>query len=170
MVVRPRTPLPEIVLVVGLSLVAGWIVRTLAPPSLVRDGQRLPVGLASLPGPGTHHEAAGLAPSSVSDEPVPHFLGGAFLAAHLLAIALAIGLRLVRRVRARLAAQLLFATLIATAAGAAAMLAARFGYGDRLAPREVLLGGVEVARYAFIAALALVVIFGFRDETERIRT
>lgn len=165
-----RSLLPEALLVIGLSLLAAWVLRSIAPPSLVRDGQRLPVGLAAQHDYlfGHHESAAGNAavPSAVSDEPVPHFLGSAFLTAHVLAIVLAAGIPVIRRAFARcrlhdatFAAQLTLAMLAALAAGGAVVLAARCGYGDRLPMRDAFRGGVEAARYGFVAALAIVVIF-----------
>jgi hypothetical protein len=157
--VHSRSLLPPALLVVGLSLLAAWMLRTLAPPSLLRDGKRLPVGLASQGGAG-HHAVDGTAPSSVADAPLPHFLGGAFLAVHLLAIVLAAGIPVLRLVRRKFVAQLGFALLAAMATGLSVVLAARFGYGDRLAFRDALTGGVDVARYAFVLAIAVVVLFG----------
>jgi hypothetical protein len=168
---RRRSLLPEALLVAGLSLLAALTLRSIAPPSLVRDGERLPVGLAAQHGQlsGHHGSIAGgaAAPSPVSEEPVAYFLGSAFLIAHLLAVMLAAGIPLIRwafarfRVTTTFAAALTLAMLAAMAAGGAIVLAARFGYGDRLPMRDAFRGGVEVARYGFVAALAVVMIFGF---------
>jgi hypothetical protein len=152
---------PQALLVVGLSLLAAWMLRALAPPSLLRDGKRLPVGLASQVGPGHHGaDSVGAAPRPVSNEALPHFLGGAFLAVHLIAIVLVAGIPVLRLVRRKFVAQLSFALLAAAATGVSVVLAARFGYGDRVAFRDALIGGVDVARYAFVIAIAVVVIFG----------
>lgn len=166
-----RPLLAEALLIAGLSLLVAWVLRSIAPPSLVRGGQRLPVGLAAQHGQlFGHHGAApgGAAPSPVSDEPIAHFIGSAFLTAHVLAIVLAAGIPLIRQAFARFrlrhatfAAQLTLAMLAAVAAGGSIVLAARFGYGDRLPLRDAFRGGVEVAHYGFVAALAIVVIFGF---------
>jgi hypothetical protein len=167
-----RSLFPEVLLVAGLSLLAAWVLRSIAPPSLVRDGELLPVGLASQHGViFGHHGSAdggGAAPSPVSDEPVSHFLGIAFLTAQFLAIVLAAGIPLIRRAFARFrlqhatfTAQVTFALLAAVTTGGALVLAARLGYGDRLPMRDAFRGGFEVARYGFVAALAVVVIFGF---------
>jgi len=177
---RLRSLLPSTLLVAGLPLLAAWVLRSVAPPSLVRDGKRLPVGLASQHAQlsGHHGFAAGgvAVPSPVSDEPVPYFLGSVFLTAHVLVIVLAAGVPLVRRAFARFrlqhatfAAQLTLAMLAAVAAGGATVLAARFGYGDRLPIRDAVRGAVEVARYGFVATIAVVVVFGFpsRVSTER---
>jgi hypothetical protein len=177
---RRRSLLPEALLVAGLSLLAAWVLRSIAPPSLVRDGERLPVGLAAQHGQisGHHGSIAGgaAAPSPISEEPVPYFFGSAFLTAHLLAVMLAAGIPLIRRAFARFrlphatfAAALTLAMLAAMAAGGAIVLAARFGYGDRLPMRDAFRGGVEVARYGFVAALTVLVIFGFpsRASTDR---
>lgn len=165
----------EVTLVVVLSVLVGWVLRSLAPPSLMRDGQRLPVGLGAQHATTGHHagDLAGMqAPSPIIDEPVPHFLGGAFLAAHLLAIALAVGTRVARRLGARssqrgntFAGQLMLAGLVAVTTGAAVLLSARFGYGDRLPFRMALSGGLDAMRYAFVIALAMVVFLhiGSRD-------
>lgn len=167
--VQRRSWWPIGLLAVGLSLLAAWMLRVIAPPSLVRDGQRLPVGMASQHAAVTGHhagEATG-APSPIIEEAVPHFVGGAFLAIHLIALALAVGIPVIRRLLARLRlpqnkflGQLLLAMLAAVTTGLSVVVAARFGYGDRLAFRDAVLGGVEVARYAFILAIAVVVIFG----------
>ena len=166
-----RSLLAEALLVAGLSLLAAWVLRSIAPPSLVRDGERLPVGLSAQHAQMVAHRgSAGNAafPSPISDAPVPHFLGIAFLTAHFLVIALAAGIPLIRRAFARFrlhhatfAAALTLALLAAVAAGVAGVLAARFGYGDRLPIRDAFRGAVEVTRYGFVAALAVIVIFGF---------
>src|SRR5215470_9067734 len=97
---RRRSLLPEALLVAGLSLLAALVLRSVAPPSLVRDGERLPVGLAAQHGQLSGHHGSiaggGAAPSPVSDEPVAYFLGSAFLIAHLLAVMLAAGIPLIR--------------------------------------------------------------------------
>jgi len=177
---RRRSLLPEALLVAGLSLLAALVLRSVAPPSLVRDGERLPVGLAAQHGQLSGHHGSiaggGAVPSPVSDEPVAYFLGSAFLIAHLLAVMLAAGIPLIRWAFARFrlrhatfAAALTLAVLAAMAAGGAIVLAARFGYGDRLPLRDAFRGGVEVARYGFVATLAVVMIFGFpsRASTDR---
>jgi hypothetical protein len=163
---RGRWLLPGFLLVVGLSLLAAWMLRVLAPPSLVRDGKRLPVGLASQHA-ASHDHGSAAAASPVIEEPVPHFAGGLFLSLHLLALVLVAGVPLIRRLLARLrlhqnrfVAQLLFATLAALAAGTAVVVAARFGYGDRVAFGDALAGAAEVARYAFVVAIAVAVVFG----------
>jgi hypothetical protein len=169
--VRQHPLLPAALVVTGLSLLAAWVLRSIAPPSLVRNGERLPVGLASQHAqlPGHHGSGGGAAlPSPISDEPILHFLGSLFLVAHLLAIVLAAGIPLIRRAFARFrlqhatfAAALTLAILAAVAACAATVLAARFGYGDRLPIRDAFRGGIEVARYGIVAALAVVMIFSF---------
>ena len=163
---RGRSLLPEGLLVVGLSLLAAWVLRSIAPPSLVHDGKRLPVGMASRH--ASDHVTG--APSPVADAPLPHFLGGFFLTAHLLMIVLAIGIPLIRRLPANFTRQLLFAGLAAVTAGAAVVIAARFGYGDGLAMRDALLGGLETTRYAFIAAILVAVLFGVTTNQSTGRT
>lgn len=177
---RQRSLFAQALLVAGLSLLAAWVLRSIAPPSMVRDGERLPVGLAAQHAQTSAHggSAAGdvALPSPISDEPVPHFFGIAFLTAHLLVIVLAAGIPLIRRAfprfrlhHATFAAALTLALLAAVADGVAGVLAARFGYGDRLPMRDAFRGAVEVTRYGFVAALAVVVIFGFpsRISTDR---
>jgi hypothetical protein len=102
-------------------------------------------------------------PSPVSDAPLAHFFGASFLALFVLAIVLATGVAVLRRFRlsrAKFTVQLLFAALVGLAAEAAVVLAAWLGYGDRLGLRAAFVGGIEAARYAFAAALLVVVIFG----------
>lgn len=149
--------LPETLVVVGLSLLAAWVLRTIAPPSLLRDGHRLPVGMASQHVEGHHTSGA---PSPVAGAPLPHFLGGFFLTAHLLMIVLALGVPAIRRLPAGFLAQAAFAALAAVTAGVAVVVAARLAYGDGVAVRDAALGGLEVARYAFVVAIVLAVIFG----------
>jgi hypothetical protein len=176
-----RPLLPEILLAVGLSLLTASVVRAIAPPSLIRDGQRLPVGLSGQHGMLAGHHGGGLggatAPSPVSDHPVQHFLGSAFLAVHVLAVVLIVGALLICRLLTRLrlqqakfGAQLMFATVAATATAGTVALAARLGYGDRLPVRDAFLGGVDAARYAFVAALVFAVIFGFPWKESTVRS
>lgn len=164
-----RRWLPATLLVAGLALVSAWVLRAIAPPSLLRDGQRLPVGMGAGHAGGGHHSSGsgGVPPSPVSDEPLPHYLGGAFLAVHVLALGLAVAIPVLPRVLDRIglprngfSAQLLFSTWTGLAACFAVLLAARLGYGDRLDPRAVLGGGLEAARYGFVLALLVVVLFG----------
>jgi hypothetical protein len=178
---RQRLLLPGALLVAGLSLLAAWVLRSIAPPSLVRGGERLPVGIAGQHAQLSVHRGSAAGdvafPSPISDEPVPHFFGIAFLTAHLLIIVLAAGIPLIRLAFARFrwhhttfAAALTLALLAAVAAGVAGVLAARFGYGDRLPIRDAFRGGVEVTRYGFVAALAIVVTFGFPSKVSADRS
>jgi hypothetical protein len=150
-------------------VLAGWMTRRLAPPSHIRDGKRLPVDIGAQHAAllGGHHGLSEVdsqrPPSPIADAPLPHFFGATFLALFVLAIAVVTGVAGIRRIRlarADFAVQLLFAVLVAVAAEAAVLLAAWLGYGDRLGVRAAFVGGIEVARYAFVAALIVVVIFG----------
>ena len=157
------------VLVVALAVLAGWVTRRLAPPSHLRDGKRLPVDMGAQHAArfGGHHglsEVGGQRPPSpIADAPLPHFLGATFLALFVLTVLVVSGIALLRRIRladGNFALQLLFAALVAAAAEVAVLWSAWLGYGDRLGLRAAFVGGIELAQYAFVAALLVVMIFG----------
>jgi hypothetical protein len=157
------------VLVIALAVLAGWMTRRLAPPSHIRDGRRLPVDIGAQHAArlGGHHDLSEVdsqhPPSPIVDAPLPHFFGATFLALFVLAIAVVTGVAVIRRIRlarTSFAVQFLFAVLVAVAAETAVLLAAWLGYGDRLGLRAAFVGGIELARYAFVAALIVVMIFG----------
>jgi hypothetical protein len=157
-----RSVFPEALLVVGLAVLVAWVVRGLAPPSLVRDGRRLPVAMSGQHAAGHHGGGELVPPSPVSDEPLANFLGQAFLAAHVLAILLLAGTRLVRRFRWGVG-RIAFAVLAAAAAGVAAVLTARMSYQDGIGLGDALAGGAEVARYTLVVGL----LFGANRERAR---
>ncbi|CRK61461.1 hypothetical protein [Alloactinosynnema sp. L-07] len=156
----------EALFVVGLAVIATWVIHQFAPPSLIRDGEVLPVAMGSRhTGSGHHGSAPGelVPPSPVSTEPLPSFFGSAFLAFHVLVVLLVLAVPLARRLNARGGTWftgLVFAGLSALAVGIAAMVTAQVIYQDAVTAEQVLAGGLEAARYGFVAALAIALLFG----------
>lgn len=154
-------------LVIALAVLAGWFTRRLAPPSHIRDGKRLPVDMTAQHAAlfSGHHGSSGVggqrAPSPIADAPLPHFLGATFLALFVLTVLVVAGIAILRRIRRTgFAVHLLFAALVAGAAEVAVLWTAWLGYGDRLGLRAAFVGGIELAQYAFVGALLIVMIFG----------
>ncbi|WP_436493645.1 hypothetical protein [Actinokineospora sp. HUAS TT18] len=156
----------EALFVVGLAVIATWVIHQFAPPSLLRDGELLPVAMGSRHAGSGHHGSGAdelIPPSPVSTEPLPSLFGSAFLAFHVLVIVLVLAVPLARRLNARGGTWftgLVFAAFSAFAVGVAAMVAAHVIYQDAVTGEQVLAGGLEAARYGFVAALAIALLFG----------